>query len=55
MATDKQTPNPTDDQTTRAENSKELSERDLKQLVGGAIDSYMQFLSPAPSEPEEKP
>jgi len=51
------TNNLTDDQRKQAETGEELSERELTQVVGGAIDAFLQINSPDPSknETEDKP
>jgi bacteriocin-like protein len=43
MDTNKTTLNPTDDQRKQAEAGEELPEQELKQVVGGAIDAFIQF------------
>jgi bacteriocin-like protein len=43
MDTNKPMLNPTDDQRKQAEAGEELPEQELKQVVGGAVDAFMQF------------
>jgi bacteriocin-like protein len=45
--------NVTDDRQKQAETGEELSEQELKQVVGGAFDAFLQLQGT--SEPEEKP
>ena len=46
------TNNLTDDQPKRAETGEELHDQELGQVVGGAVDAFLQFNSTNPSNTE---